>query len=74
MATKNSNTINTMIDPDVLEEALTRIQYAHGLAGLLTEQRDFHKLPPHQQQTIHSLLFFTHEAESAITGMIDSTD
>ncbi|HEN3381711.1 TPA: hypothetical protein U5D87_004687 [Yersinia enterocolitica] len=74
MAIKNVNTINSSIEPDQLEEALTRIQYAHSLAALLTEQRDFHKLPPHQQQTIHSLLFFTHEAESAISGMINSTD
>lgn len=61
------------VSAEALEEAITRIQYAHGLAGLLTEQRDFYKLPPHQQQAIHSLLFFTHEAESAISGMINST-
>lgn len=74
MATENVNTINSSIEPDQLEEALTRIQYARGLAGLMTEQRDFHKLPPHQQQAIQALLFFTHEAESAISIIINSTD
>jgi hypothetical protein len=71
MAIKNSNTINTMIDPDLLEEALTRIQYAHGLTGLLTEQRDFSKLPAHQQHAIHAISCFTFEAESAIRALFN---
>jgi hypothetical protein len=70
MATKNVNTTNAMIDPDLLEEALTRIQYAHGLAALLTEQRDFHTLPVHQQHAIHALSCFTFEAEAAISELI----
>lgn len=68
MATKNSN---TMIDPDLLEEALTRIQYAHGLTGLLTEQRDFSTLPTHQQQAIHAISCFTFEAENAIRSLLE---
>ena len=71
MATKNSNTINTMIDPDLLEEALTRIQYAHGLAGLLTEQRDFHTLPDHQQHAIFAILSFTCDAEAAVKSLFN---
>lgn len=55
---------------DALSDINTRIEYAHALAGLIQEQRDFARLPPHQQYAITALGDFTHEAICAVSNLM----
>ncbi|MER3141097.1 hypothetical protein [Salmonella enterica] len=53
MAGQDVNTPKCEVSLDALEAALDRVDYAHGMAGLLTEQRDF-ELPHFSPQPLAS--------------------
>lgn len=55
---------------EALEDILTKIEYAHGIANLITQQRDFSHLPAHQQSALMSLTVFTHEALCAASNQV----
>jgi len=71
MATINTNTLNRNVSFDDLESILGKIEYAHSIAGLIVEHRDYGKLPPHQQEALNALSYFTFDAKNAILKLID---
>ncbi|EDR4261365.1 hypothetical protein GTE61_004905 [Salmonella enterica subsp. enterica] len=70
MADMNANTVTRVVDQDVLEAASISADYAHSIAVLITEQRDFHKLPATQREALRALVNFTYDAKNAISDLM----
>lgn len=73
MADAKTSTSNCVIDLNVLEEISISAEFAHSLAGLITESANFKKLSAHQQQSLMALTTFTFEVQNALSDLIHTT-
>lgn len=70
MADAKTNTLNHEVDLDALEAASIRADYAHSLAVLITEQRDFSQFSLQQRTALFALVNFTSDVKNAISELI----
>ncbi|HAF4757441.1 TPA: hypothetical protein M0G09_004319 [Salmonella enterica subsp. enterica serovar Sandiego] len=70
MADAKTTTPTCVIDLEILEEIITRAEFAHGLAGLITESANFKNLSAHQQSSLMALMTFTYDVKNAISGLM----
>ncbi|EAS9367896.1 hypothetical protein EPA30_25480 [Salmonella enterica] len=71
MADAKTTTSTCVIDLEILEEVITRAEFAHSLAGLITESANFKKLSEHQQNALMALTTFTYDVKNAISGLMN---
>ncbi|EDQ3844464.1 hypothetical protein CM24_005166 [Salmonella enterica subsp. enterica] len=70
MADMKTTTRTCLLDLGILEEVLTRAEFAHSLAALITESADFKKLSVHQQNALMALTVFTCDVKDAISELM----
>ncbi|EFS3849087.1 hypothetical protein [Escherichia coli] len=71
MADMKTITQTRVIDLEILEEVITRAEFAHSLAGLITESANFKKLSEHQQNALMALMTFTYDVKNAISELMN---
>ncbi|EAA7344745.1 hypothetical protein L0N55_004694 [Salmonella enterica] len=71
MADAKTTTSTCVIDLEILEEVITRAEFAHSLAGLITESSNFKNLSEHQRNTLMALTTFTYDVKNAISGLMN---
>ncbi|ECC9721941.1 hypothetical protein DVF32_25495 [Salmonella enterica subsp. diarizonae] len=69
MADAKTTTPTCVIDLTTLEEVIIRAEFAHSLAGLITESANFKKLSEHQQNALMALMTFTYDVKNAISEL-----
>lgn len=71
MADAKTTTPTCVIDLEILEEVITRAEFAHSLAGLITESANFKNLSEHQRNALMALTTFTYDVKNAISGLMN---
>nr|WP_172691916.1 hypothetical protein [Edwardsiella tarda]AUH26719.1 hypothetical protein [Edwardsiella tarda] len=61
----------TLNQYDDLSDVLTQLDYTHAMTSLIIEQKDYAKLPPHQQTALLALSVFADEARQKLVGILE---
>lgn len=70
MADTKTTTRTCLLDLGIVEEVLTRAEFAHSLAALITESANFKNLSGHQQNVLMALMVFTCDVKDAISELM----